>query len=307
VTHVFVSPHPDDVALSCGGLVSQLTGRDESIVIVTVFCGAGSSPSLTEYQRDALGFGAGPSPGADRAPAVATTAAVTDATAVADAAAVAANGAAPSPRAAMAERRREDERYADSVGARIVFLNLPDAVFRGYEGDDPLFGRPRADDPAPIDALARELARLQPGHVYFPLAVGNHVDHQLVREAGVALLGGPHDKASGAVGVGPGLLGRLLFYEDFPYAQRIGFERLDQLPGDALAAMPHDVSLAPEYADLDDLIERKIAGIRVYSSQVDGLFGSDAAMVEAVKSRATRVGQLGGMGPAERYWRAISS
>jgi LmbE family N-acetylglucosaminyl deacetylase len=287
VTHVFVSPHPDDIALSCGGLVAGLRSRDEMVVIVTVFGGAGSSPYLTDYQRNALGFG-GAAIGAASGDAI---------------------GAAPSPDAAMAGRRHEDERYAGSVGAQIVYLNLPDAVFRGYEGEAQLMGTPRPDDPAPIDALARELGRFQPWHVYFPLGVGNHVDHQLTRAAGIALLGGPHGEPPGAVAaaVGPGLLGRLLFYEDFPYAQRIGFERLDQLPGHALADMPRDVSLAPEYSELGPLVERKVEGIRVYASQVDSLFGDDAAMVDAVRSRAIRVGQLGGVGPAERYWRALSS
>ena len=270
MTHVFVSPHPDDIALSCGGLVAGLAGSGETVVIVTIFCGPGSNPSLTDYQCDALGFGSG----------------------------AAALGAAPSPEAAMAERRDEDNRYARSVGARIIFLNLPDAVFRGYEGEAQLMGTPRPDDPAPIDALARELDALKPRHVYVPLGVGSHVDHQLTRAAGIALLGGPRDQPSRAVAVGPGLLERLVFYEDFPYAQ---------LPAHALATMPHDVSLAPEYRELARLLGRKVDGIRVYANQVDSLFGSDAAMADAVLSGAIRVGQLGGIGPAERYWRAIGS
>jgi hypothetical protein len=71
--------------------------------------------------------------------------------------------------------------------------------------------------------------------------------------------------------------------------------------------MPNDVSLAPEYCELGDLLDRKVEGIRVYASQIDSQFGSDGAMAEAVRSRASRVGQLGGIDPAERYWRAISS
>ena len=47
---------------------------------------------------------------------------------------------------------------------------------------------PRADDRAPIDLLVREITRLEPQKVYLPLGVGDHVDHQLVREVGVALL-----------------------------------------------------------------------------------------------------------------------
>ena len=43
----------------------------------------------------------------------------------------------------MAARRLEDERYAYFAEASIVFLDLPDAVFRGYEGDDQLLAMPR--------------------------------------------------------------------------------------------------------------------------------------------------------------------
>ena len=88
----------------------------------------------------------------------------------------------------MARRRVEDERFAYFAEASIVFLDLPDAVFRGYEGDDQLLGAPRADDDAPFEILRREIARLEPQKVYLPLGVGGHVDHQLCREVGVRLL-----------------------------------------------------------------------------------------------------------------------
>ena len=88
----------------------------------------------------------------------------------------------------MARRRLEDERFAYFAEASIVFLDLPDAVFRGYEGDDELLGTPRADDDAPFELLRREIARLEPQKVYLPLGVGGHVDHQLCREVGVRLL-----------------------------------------------------------------------------------------------------------------------
>ena len=88
----------------------------------------------------------------------------------------------------MARRRLEDERFAYFAEASIVFLDLPDAVFRGYEGDDELLGMPRADDDAPFELLRQEIARLEPQKVYLPLGVGGHVDHQLCREVGIRLL-----------------------------------------------------------------------------------------------------------------------
>jgi LmbE family N-acetylglucosaminyl deacetylase len=57
VTHVFVAPHPDDVALSCGGLITTLREIGESVTIITVFSGIGAAAGLTTYQREALGFG----------------------------------------------------------------------------------------------------------------------------------------------------------------------------------------------------------------------------------------------------------
>ena len=108
----------------------------------------------------------------------------------------------------------EDERYAYFAEASIVFLDLPDAVFRGYEGDDELLGTPRDDDDAPFELLRREIARLEPQKVYLPLGVGGHVDHQLCREVGVRLL------SDGRAGSCPGPTTRASssFYEDFPYA-----------------------------------------------------------------------------------------
>ena len=39
MTHVFVAPHPDDVALSCGGLVASLRELGQSVTILTVYSG----------------------------------------------------------------------------------------------------------------------------------------------------------------------------------------------------------------------------------------------------------------------------
>ena len=42
MTHVFVSPHPDDIALSCGGLVAALRELGQSVTILTVYSGGSS-------------------------------------------------------------------------------------------------------------------------------------------------------------------------------------------------------------------------------------------------------------------------
>jgi hypothetical protein len=96
---------------------------------------------------------------------------------------------------------------------------------------------------------------------------------------------------------------RTRFYEDFPHALNVGFQRPDQLDPEIFASLPPGVSLAPEYIDIADLIDRKLEGLRTYPSQLGRLFGGVGGMSEAVSAQALRVGRLGGTGPAENYWR----
>ena len=209
MTHVFVAPHPDDVALSCGGLIASLRELGQTVTILTVFSGdrgpEGSGNGLTDYQREALGFGSKAmwpvteafnrvhiAPDADvygapgDLPAWAAIDDQLEATqADADAAAkrfwqrsswyrrasirreplagqpviddLPTQGAVVTDEVVevagagdiTARRRLEDEEFALFAEASIVFLDLPDAVFRGYEGDSELLASPRDDDEAP--------------------------------------------------------------------------------------------------------------------------------------------------------------
>jgi LmbE family N-acetylglucosaminyl deacetylase len=353
MTHVFVAPHPDDVALSCGGLIASLRELGQNVTILTLYSGSGSADQLTAYQREALGFGskavwpvseafnrshlqADVPEDAAAAPWQATTEGLDATQGEADAAAkrfwqrsswyrrakihneslagqpviddLSTQGAvltvertdAAAAGDTMATRRLEDERFAAFAEVSVVWLDLPDAVFRGYEGDEQLLGTPRADDPAPVDLLRREIARLEPSRVYLPLGIGGHVDHQLARNAGMALL---HD-ARAWVMPGPDYTGRIAFYEDFPYAWWEDFGRLEDMPGDALAGLPAGVSLTAEFADVGDVLERKVRGILLYESQIERLFDDKAVAAAAVRAYAARVADIGSVsgGAAERYW-----
>jgi LmbE family N-acetylglucosaminyl deacetylase len=362
MTHVFVAPHPDDVALSCGGLIAGLRELGQNVAILTVFSGTGNGDgadgngSLSTYQREALGFGSKTmwpvteafnrahivndepvyASDPDVLPAWAATPDRLDATqADADAAAkrfwqrsswyrrasirneslagqpvideLSTQGAvltaevveAAAAGELMARRRLEDERFAMFSESSIVFLDLPDAVFRGYEGDDELLAAPRDDDQAPYDILRREIARLEPQKLYLPLGVGNHVDHQLCREVGVGLLA----EARGWVMPGPEYAGIVTFYEDFPYAWWDDFGNLDDLPPGVFDDVPAGVAISPEYADIGDQLERKITGIAIYESQMERLFGGTKDMARQVRAHGKKVALLGGGdGAAERYW-----
>jgi LmbE family N-acetylglucosaminyl deacetylase len=353
MTHVFVAPHPDDVALSCGGLIASLRELGQNVTILTLYSGTGGAERLTPYQREALGFGnksvwpateafnranlLADVPGdASAAPWEASTTGLEATQAAADADAKrfwqrsswyrranihnqslagqpllddqATQGAvltqerldAAAAGETMASRRLEDERYAAFAEVSAVFLDLPDAVFRDYEGDDQLLGAPRFDDAAPVELLRKEIARLEPSRVYFPMGIGGHVDHQLARNAGIALLA---DEPSWIMPF-PSYTGAVVFYEDFPYAHWEDFGRLEDLPPDTFADLPAGVSLAADFADVSDMLERKIRGIALYESQMDRLFGGVKPMADATRAFAARVAEIGSVpgGAAERYW-----
>ena len=353
MTHVFVAPHPDDVALSCGGLIASLRELGQNVTILTVYSGEKVDGELTPYQREALGFGsktvwpvseafnrahleADYPEDSSAAPWQASREGLDATQSDADAAAkrfwqrsswyrranIHAESLAGQPliddlptqgavltseltdaAAAgelMARRRLEDEQFAAFAEVAVVWLDLPDAVFRGYEGDDQLLGAPRTDDPAPVDLLRREIARLEPQRVYLPLGIGGHVDHQLTRDAGLALL------ADGRRWVmpGPDYTGQIVLYEDFPYAWWEDFGRIEDLPAGTLDALPAGISLAAEFADISDQVERKIRSIALYESQIERLFDSPKAMAAAVRGYAARTADIGRVpgGLAERYW-----
>lgn len=357
MTHVFVAPHPDDVALSCGGLVASLRELGQSVTILTVYSGGpGGVADFSDRRREALGFGTktlAPNTEAfDRSNVsaeypVAVTAgpgapwqadpARIDATqeranmqarqfwqraAWSRSANVTNDAHADRPLAddvpgqgtlarydlasadAATWRKAEDERWAYFIEAALVDLDLPDAIHRGYEGDEVLLGRPFEEDEPPIDTLRREILRLEPQQVYFPLGVGGHVDHRLCRDAGLALL----VDAPAWVMPAPSMAGRVSFYEDFPYAWWNDFAGLADL-ADQDIAVPAGLALEARYADISDQLERKAAGLKMYAGQMQRLFESEQSLLDAVTGYAARVAAAGGVGTgaAERYWSVVRS
>ena len=353
MTHVFVAPHPDDVALSCGGLISSLRELGQSVTILTVYSGGPHADLDPEtYQREALGFGT---------KAIAPNTQAFNRSNIASEYPVATTGSPPwqadpdriavtqerantqsrqfwqragwtrsanitneaaddrplrdevSSQGTLARydlgnadestlRKVEDERYAYFIECAIVDLDLPDAIYRGYEGDAELLGRPRAGDEPPLEILRQEILRLEPQQVYFPLAVGGHVDHRLCRDVALSLL----ESGEAWVMPAPDLADRVSFYEDFPYAWWNGFGGLIDL-GDEQVRLPAGLSLEARYSDISDQIERKQAGLRIYGSQMPRLFESDQDMLDAVSGYSARVAQAGGVGSgaAERYWGVV--
>lgn len=152
---IYLSPHLDDVVLSCGGQIYQLTQAGGSALIVSIMAGDAPSIGLSAFaqglhQRWRL------------------------------------------TRDATAERRREDEAASEIVGADCYHMDLLDCIYRRdpvsglalYSSEESLFGDLQPAEQHLAVTLANELANLPNSDcVLAPLTVGRHVDHQLTRLA----------------------------------------------------------------------------------------------------------------------------
>ncbi|MCC7449955.1 MAG: PIG-L family deacetylase [Anaerolineae bacterium] len=249
--HLYLSPHSDDAALSCGGHIAQLTRRGERVVIFTVM--AGDPPlefrptPFVEKLHAEWGLGDNPVPG----------------------------------------RHREDEAAAQALGAEIKFGPYPDAVYRVhtdthvplYSDRDAIFDKIHPDDPvmqakraAVVQAIV-DLFDLKPGDaIHVPLGVGKHVDHQVVREIGKSLARWRPDNP-------------MYFYEEFPYTR--GGEAAVKAARDALE-MP--VTVMTHLLD-PEAIDARINAIRCYKSQITALDWADpVAMAYEVRTAIARFG-----------------
>ncbi len=149
--HLFLSPHPDDVPLSCGGRLYQLAQSGEHVRVLTVMAGPPPpnlphSPFVQEHLRR-WGLGSDPTP----------------------------------------SRRAEDRCALAVLGAEVAFGRWADALFRTdaqgkllYTDLAHLFGPPHPADPllGALDAVIPPYAQVTA--LYAPLGVGGHVDHRLV-------------------------------------------------------------------------------------------------------------------------------
>jgi LmbE family N-acetylglucosaminyl deacetylase len=155
---VVLSPHLDDAALSCGGVLHRCAREGGRALVATVFAGDAPpppSPFAREVEASwALGDGV------------------------------------------MAKRRAEDERALERLGVVGAHWSLLDAMYRTDARGAALYPDLRAiratvrDPPELAADIADRLRELPSAHrVLAPLAVGGHVDHQLTRRAAEEVFG----------------------------------------------------------------------------------------------------------------------
>lgn len=150
--HLFLSPHFDDAALSCGGLIHRLGQMGQAVTAQTVM---GGTPVI-----------------------------VPDTTIVRELHERWQLGEQP-----VYLRAREDEAAINGLGAEWVRMEYwEDCIYRVSRDGRPLYETAEAifDFPDPDDQTAQLLPTVvlpseRLDTLYAPLAAGNHVDHQIVR------------------------------------------------------------------------------------------------------------------------------
>jgi LmbE family N-acetylglucosaminyl deacetylase len=183
---IYLSPHLDDAALSCGGQIFLRAAAGQSVLVVTITAGDPPPAAVSEYAQS-----------------------------LHDRWALAAD--------AVAARRTEDLAACRRLGADALHWGAPDCIYRlhpvtgqpFYRSDVDIFDRLHPEELPLVDDLATQLQSLPPaGRVLAPLTAdhrvnaehaGRHVDHQLTRLAAERAFGND-----------------LWYYEDYPYAQEPG-------------------------------------------------------------------------------------
>lgn len=195
---IYISPHLDDAAYSCGGLIWTQNKSNLKPLIWTVFAGEPTDGKLSPFAKSIL----------NRWDLEATP---------------------------TKSRRKEDILSSQILGAKWCHFDYPDAIYRTipvnlsgsknsgisyiYPDEASLFGPLNQEDFHLIDLIADSIMfNLNKIHsndqilknkvqLVCPLGLGNHVDHRLTRSAAEKL----------------GL--SLLYYADFPYV----YKALDEL------------------------------------------------------------------------------
>ncbi|MBX3064924.1 MAG: PIG-L family deacetylase [Anaerolineae bacterium] len=257
--HLFLSPHADDAALSCGGQIASLT-RQHQVTIFTLMIGQPPPEALNlplaVYFHRKWGLGAN----------------------------------------VVTVRRAEDRLAARRMGSALLAGDLLEAGYRRDSQGNACYVEPASLHlaPNPADPLLQLLTGESVRNIFqaqgvvlssdlvihAPLGVGNHVDHQIVREMALLLA---HEN--------PAL--RLVFYEDYPYATWNDKVVPDALNETAARVQPRTLKRVLHPLDLRARLAR-IAAIASYRSQLSMIWrrGMVGMMLRTWQFMAQRGGEV---------------
>jgi LmbE family N-acetylglucosaminyl deacetylase len=185
----------------------------------------------------------------------------------------------------VARRREEDVAACRILKADYLHWPVPDCIYRHhpqtgepyYTSDPDLFGTIHHAENTLVNDLAQHLMSLPKyEHIFVPLSVGNHVDHQITRLAAERCFST-----------------NLIYYEEYPYATA---------PSAVQAAIAKDGAVwqsktvpIPESAMIS-----KLEAIAAYDSQLSTFFLDHADLERQVRHYSQAVGG------ERKWWRHIS-
>ncbi len=250
--HVYLSPHYDDVSLSCGGAIHNQVQAGQPVLVVTV-CAA-PPPANDPLSPFAAGM----------------------------------HKRWGNPEDVVAARQIEDQASMEVLGADYLLLEFVDCIYRGkpfegkwyYNNDTELFGQIHASDLSLTDNIVATLVETVPYEdgmvLYSPLTVGNHIDHQLVYHAARKL---QHHGWT------------VVFYEDYPYIDPKFVVQGNPINLESTLARLNEIRLRPEIRFFSEVnLQAKIDSIAAYASQIEPLFGDGAQMTQQVREYFLQIG-----------------
>lgn len=254
--HIFLSPHFDDVVYACGGTLGVQVSVGLRPLVITVFGGAPQGTALSPFAMDVHRR----------------------------------SGFSQDVQTAIQTRRHEDAAAMELLGVDYLWLAYPDAIYRGtpayYTQEKQLIGGEVNAGDRWIDAELAEtlvaLGKRLPDTVWYaPLAVGRHVDHQIVCSAADRLA------EMGA---------KVNLYEDFPYVVRQSealIERLEEFGN----------TLEPGLVEMSEMLHLRQEAATKYASQIAPNFGDEKSMLRAMESYTHGIRPVETV-HLERFWSA---
>lgn len=190
---IFFSPHFDDVVLSCGGTICA----NKKPLVVTVFSSHGKR-KISRYARKYLQF-----------------------------------CGFQNSKGYFNSRKKEDRKAAKILKYDTSWLGFPEAIFRFkkkfffdkffYNDLKSLLGKIKSEDKEILEKIREKVEKIINSYsnketkLYFPLGIGNHVDHQLLNQIGFEINQNNQLNIKG-----------VFFYEDFPYILGIDRKKLEK-------------------------------------------------------------------------------
>lgn len=223
----YISPHFDDAIGSCGGKIYQDILNKNDVAIITIF--SKTKTPYSDYAKSLHEYWNLKNP--------------------------------------INDRNRENENACQILNAKIINLNYLDAIYRThnnnylYPEDGDIFKDINNYDYNLKELIEEDLLKKidKDSILYFPLSVGNHVDHIITYQVGLAL------KKKGY---------KVVFYKDNFYE--------GQLPEECQKLKKFEIIMD------DDMLLKKCESVSRYTSQINMLFGGEDKIKEYYEAKLKR-------------------